>query len=87
VNGEVGENGLDTDLTATTKALGELQFEEEDDEAYYNKVWSNCYTFFIVMQYSKIVYSVNNICKRSEKISLYKRDCQKVNPTFSNLHC
>jgi hypothetical protein len=41
MNGEVGENGLDADITATTKALGELQFEEEDDEAYYNKVWSN----------------------------------------------
>jgi regulator of nonsense transcripts 1 len=37
INGEVGENGLDADITATTKALGELQFEEEDDEAYYNK--------------------------------------------------
>jgi len=41
VNGEVGENGLDADITATTKGLGELQFEEEDDEAYYNKVWSS----------------------------------------------
>lgn len=38
----MGENGLDADITPTTKALGELQFEEEDDEAYYNKVWSNC---------------------------------------------
>jgi hypothetical protein len=43
VNGEVGENGLDADITATTKALGELQFEEEDDEAYYNKVWSSLF--------------------------------------------
>lgn len=51
VNGDVGENGLDTDLTATTKALGELQFEEDDDEAYYNKVWSNCYNK--IQQYSK----------------------------------
>ncbi|GLH13682.1 Regulator of nonsense transcripts 1 homolog, partial [Gryllus bimaculatus] len=37
VNGEVVENGLDTDISVTTKALGELQFEEEEDEAYYNK--------------------------------------------------
>jgi hypothetical protein len=47
VNGEVEENDLDADITATTKALGELQFEEEDDEAYYNKVWSSC-LFYIL---------------------------------------
>lgn len=37
LNGDIGENGLDADITATAKALGELQFEEEEDEAYYNK--------------------------------------------------
>jgi hypothetical protein len=48
MNGEVGENSLDADITATTKALGELQFEEEDDEAYYNKVWSNCLLLMVI---------------------------------------
>ncbi|PSN49697.1 Regulator of nonsense transcripts 1 [Blattella germanica] len=37
VNGEVGENGLEVGITTAAKTLGELQFEEEDDEAYYNK--------------------------------------------------
>ncbi|CAG2064995.1 unnamed protein product, partial [Timema podura] len=37
VNGEITENSLDVDINSTTKGLGELQFEEDDEEAYYNK--------------------------------------------------
>ncbi|XP_059487209.1 regulator of nonsense transcripts 1 [Neocloeon triangulifer] len=37
VNGLILENGTDRDVVAVTSALGELQFEEEEEEAYYNR--------------------------------------------------
>ncbi|KAF4526517.1 hypothetical protein B566_EDAN005884 [Ephemera danica] len=37
VNGILLENGLDRDVAVATQALGELQFEEEEEEAYYNR--------------------------------------------------
>jgi len=38
VNGIILENGTDRDVAAVTAGVGELQFEEEEEEAYYNKV-------------------------------------------------
>jgi hypothetical protein len=38
VNGILLENGLDRDVVAVTHAIGELQFEEEEEEAFYNRV-------------------------------------------------
>jgi hypothetical protein len=71
VNGEVGENGLDADITATTKALGELQFEEEDDEAYYNKVWRSC--SFHVLLYSDLIvpYCVDYVHGTSVAVTMF----------------
>lgn len=37
VNGDIGKNGLDADVAATTQTLRELQFEEDEEEAYYTK--------------------------------------------------
>jgi len=38
VNGIILENGADRDVAAVSSAVAELQFEDEDDEAYCNKV-------------------------------------------------
>jgi hypothetical protein len=38
VNGIILENGADRDVAAVASAVAELQFEDEDDEAYCNKV-------------------------------------------------
>lgn len=38
MNGIILENGADRDVAAAASAVAELQFEDEDDEAYYNKV-------------------------------------------------
>lgn len=38
MNGILLENGLDRDVAAAAHAIGELQFEEEEEEAFYNRV-------------------------------------------------
>jgi hypothetical protein len=42
VNGIILENGADRDVAAVSSAVAELQFEDEDDEAYCNKVRLAC---------------------------------------------
>uniref|UniRef100_T1J7E0 DNA helicase n=1 Tax=Strigamia maritima TaxID=126957 RepID=T1J7E0_STRMM len=37
INGEIIQNGLDRDLSATTQGLGELTFEEDEEDQYYMK--------------------------------------------------
>lgn len=37
VNGDSKPNGLEINVAITTQKLGELQFEEEEDDSYYNK--------------------------------------------------
>lgn len=44
VNGIILENGADRDVAAAASAVAELQFEDEDDEAYYNKVVIGIYS-------------------------------------------
>lgn len=37
INGDSKPNGLEINVAITTQKLGELQFEEEEDDSYYNK--------------------------------------------------
>jgi len=38
VNGDSKTNGPEINVAATAQKLGELQFEEEEDDSYYSKV-------------------------------------------------